>query len=320
MTQTDGAISNGTKKPEQSQKGSVGSPEEPETKTGDKPRASSSSSSSTAELGGMLLAFLFGGVGFAVRILWIPALVVMAVVFGLILAERRSSKTTKGVVPEIVAHVVSEARDIYQAASGSSGEEDSGIEAEESVHDGHHPVSDDERVPAASRQLTVSDGPTQLKALSPISLDGLNANGHSPSQDGAPSPSMSEKDPVASPLETIDGVDDSPSEAETVTIEEESAATASVETESVRTEVTESASVDGDIVTEDGSPDDARTSPREIAHPPTNPLPVRLIISADRMAARNPLLRPVRKRMLGMATSLGQAVVHIVIAPEDPPR
>ena len=169
MTQTDGAISNGTKEPEQSQKGSVGSPEEPETKTGDKPRGSrsSSSSSSTAELGGMLLAFLFGGVGFAVRVLWIPALVVMAVVFGLILAERRSSKTTKGVVPEIVAHVVSEARDIYQAASGSSGEEDSGIEAEESVHDGHHPVSDDERVPAAWRKSTVSDGPTQLKALKP---------------------------------------------------------------------------------------------------------------------------------------------------------
>jgi hypothetical protein len=81
----------------------------------------SSERSSTAELGGMILAFIFGGLGFAVRILWIPALVIIAVVFGLILADRRASKSksAKGIVPEIVEHVVNEARDIYQAASGT---------------------------------------------------------------------------------------------------------------------------------------------------------------------------------------------------------
>ena len=78
--------------------------------------------SSTAELGGLILAFAFGAVGFAVRIFWIPALVVMAVVFGLLLADRRTSKSSKGVVPEIIASVVNEAREIYQAASGTSGE------------------------------------------------------------------------------------------------------------------------------------------------------------------------------------------------------
>ena len=78
--------------------------------------------SSTAELGGLILAFAFGAVGFAVRIFWIPALVVMAVVFGLLLADRRTSKSSKGVVPEIIASVVNEAREVYQAASGTSGE------------------------------------------------------------------------------------------------------------------------------------------------------------------------------------------------------
>jgi hypothetical protein len=72
----------------------------------------------------MILAFLLGGVGFAVRIFWVPALVVMAVVFGLILADRRAARGGKGVVPEIVANVVNEAREIYQAAAGTSEEEE----------------------------------------------------------------------------------------------------------------------------------------------------------------------------------------------------
>ena len=82
----------------------------------------------------MILAFVFGALGFAARIFWIPALVVMAVVFGLLLADRRTSKSSKGVVPEIIASVVNEAREIYQAASGTSGE-DAENEGEEKSDD-----------------------------------------------------------------------------------------------------------------------------------------------------------------------------------------
>ena len=48
---------------------------------------------------------------------------------------------------------------------------------------------------------------------------------------------------------------------------------------------------------------------------PVRPLPVRFILSADQMVARNPLLRPVRKRVLGVATSLSKTFVQLSTAP-----
>jgi hypothetical protein len=229
---------------------------------------SHSNRNSTAELGGMILAFAFGAAGFALRILWIPALVAMAVVFGLILADRRTSRSSKGVVPEIVASVAKEAREIYQAASGTSGEEDTSKAAEK-------PDDPGDGSPDADA--------AESEAFNPSSGEPVSTNGHS---------SMS--DP------------------------ESSVRVDSVERPSVGGKADETGSMETENADSDGSSsDEAPVSADELTEESINPLPVRFILSADHMAARNPLLRPVRRRLLGMATSLSHTIVKLAATPPD---
>jgi hypothetical protein len=58
--------------------------------------------------------------GFAVHFLWIAALVLMGVLWGVMVAERQQRRgTVKGLAAEIVTTVVDEARGVMDAASGS---------------------------------------------------------------------------------------------------------------------------------------------------------------------------------------------------------
>jgi hypothetical protein len=118
MTQTTGALEGATDsvRPTNVEKVPVPSADDQETPSGQSGRARSAQGS-TAELGALLLALLFGGLGFVVHFFWIPAMVIMAVVFGLLLAGRRASRVKTGLVPELIATTVHGAREIIDAAS-----------------------------------------------------------------------------------------------------------------------------------------------------------------------------------------------------------
>lgn len=69
------------------------------------------------EIGALGLAMILGAIGFLFSIFWIVALVVMAVLWGTLVADRR--RNHGGVVSDVVAAVVDEARGIAESASGS---------------------------------------------------------------------------------------------------------------------------------------------------------------------------------------------------------
>jgi hypothetical protein len=286
----------------------------------DKASPSSSGRSSTAELGGMLLAFLLGGVGFAVRIFWIPALVVMALVFGLILADRRASKGgkgAKGVVPEIVANVVNEAREIYQAASGTSEEEEGEGDGTDTGTVTHKPDESENQsrhkgeIPARDA-ATHSDAAALPEGSSPNPLgdpagDPTRTNGHSPNHDAA---ILLTDAPTTS--DPCDAHADAGGDAGAIHPVEIS----SVQAES--DEEGESIEPDDDDEPEDrDSGDKAPISANGSTDTSVSALSVRFIVSADQMAARNPLLRPVRRRALGLVTSLSKTIVQLAAAPPE---
>ena len=66
----------------------------------------------------LALAILFGVIGFAVHFLWFGAIVLMAVLLGLIVSEMRSRRG-KSVISEVVTTVMVEAKSVAEAiASG----------------------------------------------------------------------------------------------------------------------------------------------------------------------------------------------------------
>ena len=276
MSQIIGSASDGQTESGSPAADQEGADQEPSGRTDEAVR-SYSHRSSTAELGGLILAFAFGALGFAVRIFWIPALVVMAVVFGLLLADRRTSKSSKGVVPEIIAGVVNEAREIYQAASGTSGGD------------------------AESEGEGKSDEAPTSETFNPATSESAGANGHSPIR-------RVDSSDAALPLtgESSKTHDESHDDADGV--ETESAAEPSVDTG--RAESHGSESIEPEHTDSDSNGSDEPPAP-------VRPLPVRFILSADQMVARNPLLRPVRTRVLGVATSLSKTFVQPSAAPPD---
>ena len=67
----------------------------------------------------LALAILFGVIGFAVHFLWFGAIVLMAVLLGLIVSEMRSRRG-KSVISEVVTTVMVEAKSVAEAiASGA---------------------------------------------------------------------------------------------------------------------------------------------------------------------------------------------------------
>ena len=68
----------------------------------------------------LTLAILCAALGFALSFLWIAALVLMGVLWGAMLAERPQREgTVKGLVTEMVAAVVDEAKDVGAATTAS---------------------------------------------------------------------------------------------------------------------------------------------------------------------------------------------------------
>ena len=68
-------------------------------------------------LSGLVLAMLLGALGFVASIFWIASILVMALLLGLMLADRRTSSSSQGVVSELVAAVVEEVQDISESTS-----------------------------------------------------------------------------------------------------------------------------------------------------------------------------------------------------------
>ena len=282
MTQTAGTASIGPTKSERPSADSRSSEPGSGAPNGSPDKAASSSSgrSSTAELGGMILAFLLGGVGFAVRIFWIPALVVMAVVFGLILADRRAARGSKGVVPEIVANVVHEAREIYHAASGAS-EEEGG------------------------------------EGMATENSDATRTNGHSPNRDAATS--LTDAPKTSDPSDVHADANGDAGDSEGASVGGVPAAVHPVEISSVQAEPDERGR---SIEPEHAEPErrdsgEAPISANGSTDTSVSALSVRFIVSADQMAARNPLLRPVRRRVLGIVTSLSKSIVQLAATPPE---
>jgi hypothetical protein len=71
----------------------------------------------------LTLAIVVAVLGFAVHFLWIGALVLMGVLWGVMVAERQQRQgTIKGLAAEMVTTVVDEAKDVMDATSGSAPE------------------------------------------------------------------------------------------------------------------------------------------------------------------------------------------------------
>jgi hypothetical protein len=70
----------------------------------------------------LALALLFGVIGFAVHFLWFGAIVLMAVLLGLIVSEMRSRRG-RGVISEVVTTVMVEAKSVAEAIASGGGNE-----------------------------------------------------------------------------------------------------------------------------------------------------------------------------------------------------
>jgi hypothetical protein len=273
----------------------------------------SSERSSTAELGGMLLAFVFGGLGFAARIFWIPALVIMAVVFGLILADRRASKSksAKGIVPEIVEHVVNEARDIYQAASGTS-------EGDDDTDKGSHSREDVNGNSTSAHQEAVDlqehtdrrNGTLNSEDLTTGSVDGLTVN-HRSAEPGLTNGTSLQQSPQ------VEAANEARPEVESAVVETTFVGVDSVVTQSDQADAEETVSSGPEDVELDGGLGELPAPSERSASTTVTSLPLRLFVSVDHLATRNPMVRPVRKRFLGLAQSFSQAVVKMAATPQD---
>jgi hypothetical protein len=69
----------------------------------------------------LTLAIVVAVLGFAVHFLWIGALVLMGVLWGVMVAERQQRQgTVKGLAAEMVTTVVDEAKGVMDATSGSA--------------------------------------------------------------------------------------------------------------------------------------------------------------------------------------------------------
>jgi hypothetical protein len=65
-------------------------------------------------------ALVLGVLGFALSLLWVAALVVMGILWGVMVAERKQRDgTVKGLAAELVTTVVDEAKGVMEATSGS---------------------------------------------------------------------------------------------------------------------------------------------------------------------------------------------------------
>jgi hypothetical protein len=77
----------------------------------------------TVQLAVLTLAIAVGVLGFAAHFLWIGALVLMGILWGVMVAERQQRHgTVKGLAAEMVTTVVAEAKGVMDATSGSEGD------------------------------------------------------------------------------------------------------------------------------------------------------------------------------------------------------
>jgi hypothetical protein len=77
----------------------------------------------------LTLAILFAALGFALSFFWIAALVLMAALWGVMIAERpQRQETVKGLVTEMVTAVVDEAKDVRDATAASVSASDAAVQ------------------------------------------------------------------------------------------------------------------------------------------------------------------------------------------------
>ncbi len=74
------------------------------------------------QLAALGLAILLGLVGLAVHFLWIPAIVVMSVLFGLIASGLRGQRG-EGVIAEVTTTVMAEAKSVAKGIAGREANE-----------------------------------------------------------------------------------------------------------------------------------------------------------------------------------------------------
>jgi hypothetical protein len=81
---------------------------------------------SLAQLSLLTLAIVLAVLGFALSLLWVGALVLMGILWGVMVAERRQQHgTVKGLAAELVTTVVDEAKGVMEATSGSDPDSES---------------------------------------------------------------------------------------------------------------------------------------------------------------------------------------------------
>jgi predicted lipid-binding transport protein (Tim44 family) len=75
----------------------------------------------TGAVGGLALALVLGALGFVASIFWVGAMIIMALLLGVLVTERRSATRARrgGVVAEVVAAVVDEVHEITDSTSRS---------------------------------------------------------------------------------------------------------------------------------------------------------------------------------------------------------
>ncbi len=80
----------------------------------------SSQREGTVQLALVTLALVLGVLGFALSLFWVGALVVLGILWGVMVAERKQRHgTVKGLAAELVTTVVDEAKGVMEATSGS---------------------------------------------------------------------------------------------------------------------------------------------------------------------------------------------------------
>jgi hypothetical protein len=293
MTQTTGSLAGAANsvRPSDSETVAVSKSNDLDEKSDESARAKSTQGS-TAELGALLLGLLFGGLGFVVHFFWIPAMVVMAVVFGLLLASRRASRTTRSLVPELIATTVHGARDIIDAASTKDS-------SENDVDDADQPGDESERA-----RPDGDDDHTQSKR---------HANGHLTVVDmKAPPDTAPSNGNAGSPSATPDrnGI------INVVAADVQSHLTSPAPSVHAKEQESEDAEVFIEVgVAEPAHDLPAQESSKSKTTVSAVGLPIRVFVSADRLAAHNALLRPVRKHFLQVATALSQTIVQLASTP-----
>jgi hypothetical protein len=267
----------------------------------------------TTQLGTIGLALVLGGLGFVNSIFWIAAMIVMAITFGIILAERRGATAKSGVIPEIIAAVVHEAKDISNAASWDC----------DRSEDDRSTGKDEDKTTAADIPLpsgdsyrgshTLAEPNPSRPASAVLEHNRENGSGHGEARDldeptgvpGGMTTVMSDHQPTGDEPVAADRVEDSPGwpvrSNPPQLRQRRKRASKSMRNRRPR-------------------PGGGSVGPPASMGRALGAWSGRLIVSADNVAAHTPLLRPARKSLYTLATSVSRKIVELGAAETNDPH